>query len=524
MVYNATYINHVFFIRHINLITGLCVVIGLTDSGEDSGIETESDCDSWHSEDMDKVLDSDEEEPTVYPPYNEKAKFGNLKLEVSMIFKSKQHFMNATRDYTIQWGRNINFIKNDNVRVRAVCKIEGCPWVVYCACNKQNGVWQIKTLVDEHSCPRKRKNRAATQEWTLGKLVPKLRKHPTMKHREVYDWFVRKCNVKLNRTCITRALKAARKVVEGDEVEQYGLIWDYANQLWTTNPGSTVQVGVIPMPESPPQFQRFYVCLEACKKGFKAGCRPLIGLDGAFWKSLHGGQLLTACGQDANNHVFVIAYAFVDVENRDNWHWFLEILQNDIGDYRENSWAFISDMQKWGSIQLKELVWECARSRTVSEFERNMKRVKVLNERAWAYLDKWPKESWTKSHFREGPKMDTICNNACESFNARTKHDRGKPILTLTEEVRRIIMKSMIDNREKLANYQGLLPPVQQSRLEAMTKLSQHWSPQWSGDQNEELYEVHGWPTTMVVDLGNRTCTCRFWQLTGIYSHPILRF
>ncbi|RYQ95684.1 hypothetical protein Ahy_B08g091029 isoform A [Arachis hypogaea] len=77
-------------------------------------------------------------------------------------------------------------------------------------------------------------------------------------------------------------------------------------------------------------------------------------------------------------------------------------------------------------------------------------------------------------------------------------------------------MKSMIDNREKLANYQGLLPPVQQSRLEAMTKLSQHWSPQWSGDQNEELYEVHGWPTTMVVDLGNRTCTCRFWQLTGM--------
>ncbi|RYR46579.1 hypothetical protein Ahy_A07g032322 [Arachis hypogaea] len=35
---------------------------------------------------------------------------------------------------------------------------------------------------------------AATQTWTLSKLVPKLRRHPTMKHREVYDWFVRKCN------------------------------------------------------------------------------------------------------------------------------------------------------------------------------------------------------------------------------------------------------------------------------------------------------------------------------------------
>ncbi|RYR03278.1 hypothetical protein Ahy_B06g082129 [Arachis hypogaea] len=109
-------------------------------SDSETEIESESDCDSWHSEDMDKVLDSDEEEATVYPPYNEKEKFGNLKLEVSMIFKSKQHFMNATRDYTIQWGRNVSFTKNDNVRVRAVCKTEGCPWVVYCACNKQNGV------------------------------------------------------------------------------------------------------------------------------------------------------------------------------------------------------------------------------------------------------------------------------------------------------------------------------------------------------------------------------------------------
>ncbi|RYR39775.1 hypothetical protein Ahy_A09g045371 [Arachis hypogaea] len=29
-------------------------------------------------------------------------------------------------------GRNIRFSKNDKVRVRAVCKSEDCPWVVYC--------------------------------------------------------------------------------------------------------------------------------------------------------------------------------------------------------------------------------------------------------------------------------------------------------------------------------------------------------------------------------------------------------
>ncbi|XP_072066818.1 uncharacterized protein [Arachis hypogaea] len=301
-------------------------------------------------------------------------------------------------------------------------------------------------LVDNHTYPRKRKNRAATQTWTLSKLVPKLRKHPTMKHREVYDWFVRKCNVYLNSTCITRALKAARKIVEGDEIAQYGLVWDYANELLTSNPGSRVQVGVIPMPENPPLFDRFYVCLDACK----AGCRPLIGLDGAFLKTLHGGQILTACGQDANNHIFVIAYAIVSVENKDNWQWFLELLHSDLGDYRQHKWCFISDMHKWGSCELKDLVWECARSRTTTKFDRNMRRVKLINEKAWQYLDKWPKEAWTKAHYSEVPKVDNIYNNACESFNAKIKHEKSKPILTLAEEVRKIIMKSMVDNRKKL--------------------------------------------------------------------------
>ncbi|XP_057761031.1 uncharacterized protein LOC130981452 [Arachis stenosperma] len=172
--------------------------------------------------------------------------------------------------------------------------------------------------------------------------------------------------------------------------------------------------------------------------------------------------------------------------------------------------------KQWGSTKLKDLVWECARSRTRNEFERNMKRIKVINEQAWQYLEKWPKEAWTKAYFSENPKNDNICNNACESFNANIKHERTKPVLTLAEEVRRIIMKSMVDNKLKLSTYQGILPSVQQSRLEAMTKLSSHWAPQWCGDDKEELFEIHGWSTNMVVDMRKHTCTCRFWQLTGM--------
>ncbi|XP_025635555.1 uncharacterized protein [Arachis hypogaea] len=172
--------------------------------------------------------------------------------------------------------------------------------------------------------------------------------------------------------------------------------------------------------------------------------------------------------------------------------------------------------KQWGSTELKDLVWECARSRTRNEFKGNMKRVKVINEQAWQYLEKWPKEAWTKAYFSEDPKIDNICNNACESFNAKIKHERTKSILTLAEEVRRIITKSMVDNKLKLSTYQEILSPVQQSKLEAMTKISSHWAPQWCRDDKKELFEVHGWPTNMMVDLEKHTCSCRFWQLTGM--------
>jgi len=38
----------------------------------------------------------------------------------------------------------------------------------------------------------------------------------------------------------------------------------------------------------------------------------------------YGGQLLSVVEQDENNLIFVIVYAIVDVENKDNLKWFLE--------------------------------------------------------------------------------------------------------------------------------------------------------------------------------------------------------
>jgi hypothetical protein len=154
-----------------------------------------------------------------------------------------------------------------------------------------------------------------------------------------------KFGVKVDNTKLFWALKKAREFVERNEKGKYAELHDYVQELVRSNPGSTVRMETLP--EKNNQFHRIYICLAGCKRGFMAGCRPLVGLDGAFLKGYHGGQLMSDVGQDANNYIFVIVYMVVDVENKDNWKWFLTLLQEDIGSFMEaRGWSFISYMQK----------------------------------------------------------------------------------------------------------------------------------------------------------------------------------
>ncbi|XP_057730652.1 uncharacterized protein LOC130945987 [Arachis stenosperma] len=293
----------------------------------------------------------------------------------------------------------------------------------------------------------------------------------------------------------------AKERIEGSEIAQYARLRDYANEILKTNPGSTVRIHTNPQPDSNPLFFRIYVCFEACKKGFLRGCRPFIGLDGTFLRGYFGGQLLTAIGQDANNHIYPIAYAIVESENKASWKWFLEILEEDIGDFRANEFNFMSDMQK---------------ATTTQDFDAAMERLKKINVRAWEYLDKIKPKQWSMAHFSEYPKVDNYTNNNCEGFNSKVKKMRGKSIITMLEEVRCYVMRIIARNKKALIGYNGRLTPTQQSRLEREKRESNKWRPLPTGDNAGNVYEVQCLPVKVSVDLGKGTCSCRVWQLTGL--------
>lgn len=67
----------------------------------------------------------------------------------------------------------------------------------------------------------------------------------------------------------------------------------------------------------------------------------MIGIDGCHLKGPYGGILLSAVGRDPNEEYFPIAFAVVEVENKDSWRWFLTLLLEDLGSHR--SYTVTSD-------------------------------------------------------------------------------------------------------------------------------------------------------------------------------------
>ncbi|WOH15746.1 hypothetical protein DCAR_0935290 [Daucus carota subsp. sativus] len=186
---------------------------------------------------------------------------------------------------------------------------------------RDDEAFQIKTYKREHNCIIVSKQRMVKADWLAKQFGSTIRSNPRWKLKE----FAEAITTKFKIQCTLNQCWWAKKIAMS-ELES-----DYGAEVLRTNLGSSVFIkGEVNEECENPTFQRMYICFEALRKGFLSGCRKIIGLDGCFLKGYVKGELLTAIGRDANNQMFPIAWAVVEVECTESWVWFIKLLKNDL--------------------------------------------------------------------------------------------------------------------------------------------------------------------------------------------------
>lgn len=448
----------------------------------------------------------------------------------------------ALRNAAIACHFEIQTVKSDKTRFTAKCASEGCPWRVHAA--KLPGVptFTIRTIHETHTCGgiTHLGHQQASVQWVASSVEQRLRENPNYKPKEILEEIHRAHGITLSYKQAWRGKERVMAAVRGSFEEGYRILPQYCEQIRRTNPGSIASVYGNPADNC---FQRLFVSFQASIYGFVNACRPLLGLDRTLLKSKYLGTLLFATGFDGDGALFPLAFGVVDEENDDNWMWFLSELHNLLETNTENMprLTILSDRQKgivdgveanfptafhgfcmrhlsdsfrkeFNNTMLVNLLWEAAHALTVIEFEAKILEIEEISRDAAYWIRRIPPRLWATAYF-EGTRFGHLTANIVESLNSWILEASGLPIIQMMECIRRQLMTWFNERREISMQWTTILVPSAERRVAEALERARSYQVLRA---NEAEFEVISHEGTNIVDIRNRCCLCRGWQLYGV--------
>nr|XP_017221405.1 PREDICTED: uncharacterized protein LOC108198146 [Daucus carota subsp. sativus] len=392
--------------------------------------------------------------------------------------------------------------------------------------------------------PEKRKT-SLSPGYLVDLFGDRIRKNPNWKLCDMKEEFKRILKVDVCEAKCCRVRQKALSAVEEKMQEHYANLRRFGGELLRSNKNNTVKIKTTRLQEGDePRFQRIYICYDSLKKAWRNECRPVLGLDGCFFKSVCGGQLLSTVGRDGNNSILPIAMAVVESECYDSWKWFLELLIEDLDlggglgktlisdqrkairelmpyvEHRFCTRHLVSNLSKvYPSTLVSNCFWNAATATYPRAFKHAMKELERASKGAAKNMKGLDSATWSKAYFSTHSMTDSTDNNMSECFNSWILKTRYMPIIDMLVEIHDMLMIRLHQKRDWMANRDCIIVPKAKQMLDLAVKDSVGYKALWD---EKESYTVKGKGSSVCVSLKNRTCSCRIWDLTGVpCSHVV---
>ncbi|KAL3513621.1 hypothetical protein ACH5RR_026338 [Cinchona calisaya] len=139
----------------------------------------------------------------------------NPKFEVGLMFTSKKQFKDAMDSYSIKWGKNHAFKKNDKTRLRAVCKVEKCHWFIHASKMQDSDNFLIKTFGPKHKYGMALSNKHVTSTFLSKRYLEYLSLNTNVSIGESQDKICIELNVNISRTQAYKTFRKAKTIIYG---------------------------------------------------------------------------------------------------------------------------------------------------------------------------------------------------------------------------------------------------------------------------------------------------------------------
>ncbi|BBN69702.1 hypothetical protein Prudu_1115S001300 [Prunus dulcis] len=418
--------------------------------------------------------------------------------------------------YALEVGFNFLYAGNDKKRVVAVCsnkKLEGCSWRVYASRCEATGSFVIRTLNNVHTCAgriRESKSKMMRSRVVSSLIVDRIRAKPELKPVEIIHEFKDYYGIDISYYHAWFGKELAKLDVHGDESKSFNeLVW-YTDAVKETNTGSLCtldcEAGIN-------RFRRFFVSFGGCIAGFQY-CIPLLFIDATFLKSKYKGQLLCASGKNGNQGFYPLAFGVVDSETEENWTWFLQHLASILLPMGRVVTFFSDRNQGYGKLlqdRVINLFSRCAYAVTEEEFKVAMEELVIVgSSKVKAFISDLSRDHYANAFFK-GMRYGEMANSLAESFNNWVGVFRDLPVLPLIEGIRQKLMVLNSQRRFEAEKWTTVLCPEMETRLCENAEAGRTWAVRRS---NSTVFEVFA-DYSVMVDLEQRTCSCRLWQIDG---------